>query len=483
MSLTSNIGLVDDSSVNWMHLLVEHYRSMRSRYPDDTLAVVFDIDGTIVDTRHLIMHTLIAYDRAHGTSLFRSLHVDDVDVHEAEVEALLDRLAIEPDVRSRVVDFYFRNLWTHDALLAAHHPYRGVMEVIRWFQLQRRTVVALNTGRPEQMRAATLTAMNELGREYRVSFADNLLLMNPGGWGQAVVDSKNAAIDELRARGLRIAAIIDNEPENLEAMALADPSDDVLYLHASTIFLSARRNVPRSVSGERYDLRPFVSEEELQGHVQLVWGDITEPGQLQAFLDASIGWLSVPVRLDRYGRPEIGRQRDGLHAQSSLDVHDVLALAAGADRGIRLDMQMGGVLVDRVLGLLRTAEAPRSIWISGEFHELGERGIRMLRAAAPDATVSCTVDFIAPLMFGALEHAVELLDVLRDWGVDRLGITWGQPKVREFIGELERWGREVDVAGIDDAESMLQAALLLPRSVTATSAAFSLPAAAIRTNP
>jgi len=82
------------------------------------------------------------------------------------------------------------------------------------------------------------------------------------------------------------------------------------------------------------------------------------------------------------------------------------------------------------------------------------------------STVSCPADFLAPLVFGALEHALELIEVLRRWGINRFSLNWRQPRVRELIGQLERWGAEVDVTDIQDSESMLQAALLLPRSVT-----------------
>jgi phosphoglycolate phosphatase-like HAD superfamily hydrolase len=458
---------------SWMHRLVTHYRDVRLRNPDQQLVVVFDIDGTIIDTRHLIHRTLLAFDRAQATNHFRQVTVDEIDVHETEVEQLLARLSLTDEERREVLAFAMEHMWSHESLLAAHHPYRGVMEVIRWFQLQPRTVVALNTGRPESIRRPTLHALNELGREYRVDFTDDLLLMNGEDWGEPVLAAKVAAIDELRARGLSVVAVVDNEPENLEAMAHADPSPDVLYLHASTIFLSARRSFDRSVSGEHYDLHPFVSETELQGHVQLVWGDVVDPSGLEAFLARSVHWVSVPVRLDPYGRPEIAHPNAPAHDAPTLVLADLLETVADAGRAVRLDLAGGSALVDLVLRQISRSSLPReSLWFSGEFHELGERNIRLLRSAMPHSTISCQVDFLSPLVFGALEHALDLLDVLRAWGVDRLGLSWWAPRVRELVGELERWGREVDVCGIDDAESLLQAALLLPTSVTADARAF-----------
>jgi hypothetical protein len=272
---------------------------------------------------------------------------------------------------------------------------------------------------------------------------------------------------------MRVVAVIDNEPENLEAMAHSDPTGEVLFLHASTIFLSARRSVPRTVSGAHYDLHPFVSETELQGHVQLVWSDVTTPKVLAEFLSRSVRTVAVPVRLDPYGRVEIARRADPPHRAPFLALVDVIEEVADAGRAIRFDLQSGGGIVDQLLAEIDRVEIPgASVWFGGEFHELGERGIRALRARMPDATISCPVDFLSPLVFGALEHALDLLDVLRSWGIDRLSIRWDQPRVRDFVGELERWGREVDVGGIDDPEALLQAALLLPRSVTAHAGAF-----------
>ena len=56
---------------------------------------------------------------------------------------------------------------------------------------------------------------------------------------------------------------------------------------------------------------------------------------------------------------------------------------------------------------------------------------------------------------------------LRCWGVDRVSVDWGTPRVRDLVRELEAWGREVDIQGVADVDTLLQSALLLPRSVTA----------------
>ena len=73
----------------WMKKLAQHYENVRSIYPDDQLIVLFDIDGTILDMRHMVLRVLYSYDQAHGTDYFHGLKLSDIDVHENHVESLL----------------------------------------------------------------------------------------------------------------------------------------------------------------------------------------------------------------------------------------------------------------------------------------------------------------------------------------------------------------------------------------------------------
>jgi hypothetical protein len=99
-----------------------------------------------------------------------------------------------------------------------HRPYAGVLEVIRWFQIQPRTSVALNTGQPGTLRDATLRRLNELGREYKAALTDELLLMNQDGWEVDVAQHTVAGIRHLQQAGYRVVAAVDNEPEVIEAL-------------------------------------------------------------------------------------------------------------------------------------------------------------------------------------------------------------------------------------------------------------------------
>ena len=140
--------------------------------------------------------------------------------------------------------------WDAYTVLHMHRAFRGVFPMIRWFQLQPHTDVALVTGRPEALREVTLRSLNGLGELHRVRFSDDLLLMNPRGWDEGVPQAKTEALDRLRRRGHHVFAMIDNEPAVLDALSQAWPGSDLLLLHADTIFES-RASLPDGGHGQR----------------------------------------------------------------------------------------------------------------------------------------------------------------------------------------------------------------------------------------
>jgi hypothetical protein len=245
----------------WMISLAEHYEETKYRYPEDNLMILFDIDGTILDMRSLMLYALQSYDVHHESRYFQGLRIDDITVHETEVREILSELAVPEAHSESVVQWYRERFWSSEALIEAHRPFTGVMDVIRWFQFQPATFTGLNTGRPEQLRNATLKSLNYTGRNFNVSFPGNLLYMNPGGWDGNVTASKVEGVRHFLKAGYRIFAFVDNEPDNLEAVSTIDPDGDILLLHADTIFKSNRARVPKgAVSGSHYDARPLFRE-------------------------------------------------------------------------------------------------------------------------------------------------------------------------------------------------------------------------------
>ena len=91
---------------------------------------------------------LRAYDEAHATAYFAGLAAGGVHVTEDHLEALLTAQGVPAALHASIQAWCSARRWSEEAALASHRPYTGVLEVIRWFQLQPRTFVGLNTTHP-----------------------------------------------------------------------------------------------------------------------------------------------------------------------------------------------------------------------------------------------------------------------------------------------------------------------------------------------
>ena len=461
-----------DSRSSWMQALAGQFATARRRHPEDDLMIVFDIDGTILDMRHMVHRVLIGYDRAHGTGHFVHLAPSDIEVHENHVDRFLADIPLPASERRRIHDWYLDHRWSSEAVLASHRPYRGVLEVIRWFMLQPRTHVGLNTGRPEALREDTLRSLNALGREYRVAFDGGLLEMNPEGWERRVADNKAAALRRLRERGYRIFAVVDNEPDNIERMLEADDEGEILFLHADTIFVSKARRTPRTVSGGTYSLAGLMSEGDIPDRVTLVWHGINDPGNFRQFLGSPVQWGECDVRRDPLGRLVL--RHDSFERTPWRRGERCPGLGGPIDeigrrgKSLKLDLKEGGQVVERVLehvALYGLDDA--RLWFNGNIEILGEAGFRAIAAAHPGAVVQCPVDFLAPLVGAAPAEAQRILARLRSWGINRFSVGWRRDDRRVLLDRMEEWGCEVNLYDVPDLEAFLQATLLLPRSLTA----------------
>ena len=118
---------------DWMGALASHVGRMRSAYPDDELSIMFDIHGTIVDTRHLVVYVLLLYDRHHGTDLFRGITASDVS-DQRRLSMDLDSFAL-PEPLRRDVRVWYPACSGSEAVAASTVPTRGFSARIRSFQL------------------------------------------------------------------------------------------------------------------------------------------------------------------------------------------------------------------------------------------------------------------------------------------------------------------------------------------------------------
>ncbi len=391
-----------------MRSLARHYAAMRVAHPHDHLLLVFDIDGTI----------------------------------------------LRPD-----------------AVRPAHAAYPDVMAVIRWFQIQPSTSVALNTARPEALRVDTLASLAALGHGHRVRFAPELVHMNTGEWGSDVAASKVAGLRAFAAAGYRPVAVFDNEPDLIQAMAAADDSGEILFLHARTLYESRRSSPPDTPGGHRYDLRALIGERDLPDHVELVWHGVNDRANLRHFLASSVRWGECDVRRDPQGR--LALRHDPFDAasadddQEQLGAEELLAVAAAAGKGIKLDIKEHHVVAELLALVERVGLAGDDLWFNGRLDVLGERGLRRLRHAWPDATVQCPVDVITPLVLAAPERARAMLDELASWGVDRFSIAWDTTHSARLLDQFDQWGHDVNLYAVATLDDFLHAVVLLPRSITA----------------
>jgi hypothetical protein len=457
---------------DWMRALALHLRRIRHAYPDDELVVAFDIDGTIIDTRYLVVHVLLSFDRHHGTDHFRGLTAADVAHHEARVDDILEPFAMLSAVRREVRAWYVEHARDQEAIAAAHRPYEGVLGVIRWFQLQPGIRVALNTGRPEAMRAVTLGTLNALGRLHRVRFEPELLFMNPTDLEKNVAAAKIECLHHLRRSGYRIVAVVDNEPAIIRAMAETDDKREILFLHADTIFRSRREPTPRMVSGSTYGLAKVVDEVELGRRVTLVWHGVNDAHNLRQFRSSEIRWAELDVRRDPIGRLVL--RHDAFmewpwdRSEEVVALVDWLEVLRSAGRSVKLDLKEGGDVIDEVLDLVdQFGFSDDELWFNAAIESIGQDGFARIRWERPGAILQCPIEFLTPLVIAAPAFAAEALSMLAGWGLTRVSLDWRTPGVRQVLDAVESLGWEVNLYGIPDLEAFLEAALLLPASVTA----------------
>lgn len=459
---------------NWMAELAAHYEKIRQKYPHQKLMIVFDIDGTILDMRYMMLDVLKTYDTQFGTRFFTELKIQDITIHETQLPDFLNQMGLPPEHMAKILDWYHQKRWSEAFILHAHQPFRGVMDVIRWFQLQPNTYVGINSGRPESVRKDTLHSLNELGKEYKVHFKDELLHLNSRGWDEGISKSKAEGMKFFTEKGYHIFAVVDNEPVNLKEMATVSPNNDTLFLHANTIFKSRIRKLPPNfVRGREYDITDLIRENHLPRHIQMVWHGINDQANLRQFLGSDISWGECDVRLDPTGNKLILRHDSFRKTPLQLDepwltFEEFLTRMQKYEKSVKVDLKSGGILVDKVIEHLRgMGWSDEHIWFNANIERLHEYGFRKLRDAFPDAILQCPIEFLYPLISSTPDKAHDILNTFTSWGINRFSVNWQIPEVRTIIRNLMEWEMDINIYNVPDLEAFLQAVLLTPRSITA----------------
>jgi hypothetical protein len=456
----------------WMAALAAHHRQMRRTYPNDELMIIFDIDGTILDLRHMIFYLLTRYDREHGSEHFRNLSLTDIDVHENVIDEFLIRLGLPDDVRLQIESWYVERYWSPETIATAHYAFENAFEVIRWFQLQPQTAIALNTGRLEHMRTDTLAALNRMGEAHGVHFSNELLYMRPNDWVDGVAARKVMGLHHVQMLGYRVIAFIDNEPGNLAAIAQSGVADEILLLHADTIFLSPLDLLPATaIQGDHYALTELITETQLPPGLDLVWHGVNDQRNLRQFLCSPIPWAELDVNVDPAGEQLILRhdtfaERPWADGECWLALEEAISACAQWHKAIKLDFKVGGDWIAQSLALVDRYGLPADrLWFNGEIDILNEPCVRHLAERYPGAVVQAPIGFLRNLADQptALQEEVQRLAA---WGLNRFSLNWQQSESRSMVQLLAGWGYEVNLYGIPDLPAFLQAILLMPRALT-----------------
>ena len=323
----------------------------------------------------------------------RGITAEDIVDHETHVDEILEPFTLSERVHRDVRTWYVERFRDPEAVAASHRPYQGVLGVIRWFQLHPRTHVALNTGRPESMREVTVASLNALGAIHRVAFPPEMLFMNRTGLDEDVATAKVDALRRLRLAGYRIVAVVDNEPAMIRAMADADETGEILFLHADTVFASRREPTPRTVSGSGYGLSGLVDEAEVGRRVTLVWHGVNDRHNLRQFVASDVRWAELDVRRDPVGRLVLRHDSfvdsPWMRDEELASLRDYLKVLRWNVRSVKLDLKEGGAVVDEVLEALGGfGFGDEELWFNASVQTLGPEGFRHLRRARPGAPCS-----------------------------------------------------------------------------------------------
>lgn len=343
-------------------------------------------------------------------------------------------------------------------------PRDGVFDAIRWLQLQPGVAIGLISAGPDARRAETLAALDRLGAPHRAHFSDALLFED-----SHAPDATAARLRTLEQPGYRVAAVIGGTAETLRAVGATGAAGEILLLRAG----AADSASPEILTGERYDLTRLASPRTLPEQVELIWHGLNDEPNLRQFLASDITWGECDIHLDpRSG--ELVLHHDevagaaGEPVEGWLRLDDLLARLAAAGKSAKLDLKAGPELIAPSLALVRRhGFTDDRLWLNGYVALLGEAGFRRLAEAHPGAIVQAPIMFLEQQVISAPDEARQTLAAYREWGMNRFSLDWRSDQRAAFFDRMEGWGFAVNLYGVEDLRSFLQAVLLVPRSVTA----------------
>jgi hypothetical protein len=340
---------------NWILELARHYAHVRSAHPTDRLLLVFEIDGPIVDQRHIVRRRLLDYDRVHGSNHFSGVELAEVDVDAGNLERFITRRGLPATGARELLDRCRKRLRRR---ARARHG-ASLTRRIRGDPLVPAPAVHLRRAPhepPERLRADTLHSLNALGRHVRVQFHDDLLHMTQSGDQGDAVASKIEGLRAFTRAGYRPVAFVDHEPSVLHGVFEADETRDVLFLQTRTTSGSPRLTGPRTAAGRHFDLRALIAENDLPDQVQLVWHGVNDEANLREFLFSRVAWGECDLRRDPRQRLVLRHdsfeQTPWTRNEAPLTPATAPEAFARHARALKLDLKDRPGVLDEVLALV-----------------------------------------------------------------------------------------------------------------------------------
>ena len=332
-------------------------------------------------------------------------------------------------------------------------PSRGVVDALRWFAAQPLTDVALVADRAGSQREATLAELDEIGREYRMSWDPDLVHLRTDGAPPDPVAHRLGALRRWSAAGHRVAAVLDGDAQVIDGLARSSEAGGALLVETGSL-LADRRYRPGDPGG---------------GHVELVWHEVNDPVRIRQFLASPMRWAELDLRLGPGGDRAL-RHEDfdtGDDGDDAPDPRAVLTRMREAGKGVNLDIKDPAALDAAVAAAGEAGIGDADLWLNGRIDKLGERVLRTVARAHPDARVQCPVEFLGPLVATMPRHAHGVVEQLVDWGVGRFSVAWTNPHRDLLLDNLDAWGVEVNLYAVTDLQQFLAAVMRLPHSLTA----------------
>lgn len=446
--------------------LASHYEAALRKYPGDRFLLVCDIDGTVLDMRQAIRSTLLEFDVRNGTRYFESVSLTDVDGNEESLQNLFERLQIPSAVRLAAGFECAGTALSEETILSAHRRFNGILDLIRWFQSQPDTYVALLTARPERSRVDTRRILSVLEKQYSVQFPDHLIYMKPCEPKQPIWESKVNGIKHFAQAGFHVFAAIDSKSENLRAMRKANPGTEILLLQTEDV----EKLLEQQMGGwsRRRAFQPEVLSPEAapSGPVCFIWDwkDMAEEAFLR-FLSSNIQWIKVDAG---FFFPDSDQGRFAC-ARGKADLDFFLTLIRKHNKKLNISLPEDGLSLGRIMAVISDYDFEDfNLWFSGG-HRRGHRDLKIFKMLArlyPCSIREYSLDSLVLMIEADPTAAKKILKELAHEGIGIFSFDWRTPHRMSILRQLDCWGFHANIRGTDGLGPFLEACLSRPSAIT-----------------